>query len=185
MPRLFIAVDTPRALADAWLRTLPAHRDIRATPAAQLHLTLRFLGEHDDAMAGRLALALHEVAAPPMTLQPHGVGRFRGRQGAILWAGLAESPALQALVGRIGAVLQAQGVAPEARRFWPHLTLARCRRGVPEPLLRDWLAAWRTLSLPAWQVDQFTLFESELRRDGARHTARAVYPLAAPPVALP
>lgn len=175
MPRLFVAIDTPAALADTLLQTLPAQRDIRPTPAAQLHCTLRFLGECDETLAVGIAEALQGVAIPPMALQVQGVGRFRGRQGAILWAGLAESPPLAALFASIGVALETVGIAPERRRFWPHLTLARCRAGVPEPLLRDWLAAHRTLTLPPWQPGGFVLYESFLSRDGARHVARATY----------
>lgn len=180
MPRLFIAIDTPAALAHALLQTLPAHRDIRPTPAAQLHLTLRFLGECDAAVMTAIAQALRGVAVKPMVLQILGVGRFRGRQGSILWAGLAESAPLQGLVDQISAVLEAHGIAPDPRRFRPHLTLARCRPGVPEPLLRDWLGAFRDLAGPPWHVDRFLLYESFLGKDGARHVVRDTYRAVSP-----
>lgn len=180
MPRLFIAIDTPAELADELLRILPAHHDIRPTPAAQLHLTLRFLGERDELAAAGIAGALRSVLMPSLALQVHGVGRFRGRQGAILWAGLAASPALVALSDAINTVLEAEGIAPEHRRFWPHLTLARCRPGTPEPLLRDWLAAFHGLTLPSWNIAGFVLYESFLGREGARHVARDTYRLVTP-----
>ncbi|PLP97123.1 RNA 2',3'-cyclic phosphodiesterase [Cupriavidus pauculus] len=175
MPRLFIAIDTPAALADALLQTLPAHRDIRPTPTAQLHLTLRFLGECDAAAIAAIAQALHAVAARPLVLQVSGVGRFRGRQGSILWAGLAESAPLQGLVDAVSAALDTLGIAPDPRRFRPHLTLARCRPGAPEPLLRDWLGAFRDLAPPPWQVDRFLLYESVLGPEGAQHAVRDTY----------
>jgi 2'-5' RNA ligase len=175
--RLFVAVETPAPLAEGLLRIVPAQRGIRPTAVAQLHLTLRFLGEQDDAAAARIEMALREVAAPSSMLQVKGVGRFRSRQGAILWAGLDESAPMLALFDAITAVLERVGIAPEGRRFWPHLTLARCRPDVPEPILRDWLSTHRDLSLPSWTIDRFVLFESFLDRQGARHDARAVYPL--------
>ena len=178
MARLFISVETPSAQAEALLRRVPAQRGIRPTAAAQLHLTLRFLGEQDEEAAARIDLALRKVTVPSMSLQVRGVGRFRGRQGVILWAGLEESAALQALCDAIGAALESVGIAPEGRRFWPHLTLARCRPEVPEHVLRDWLSTHRELSLPPWAVDRFILFESFLDRRGARHAERATYPLA-------
>lgn len=178
MPRLFVAIDTPAPLAQGLLQTLPAHRGIRATPAMQLHLTLRFLGEQDDDTTARIAQALRSVEMAAMSLQVHGVGRFRGRQGAILWAGLtdsADSQQLLALVDAISKVLEREGIAPEHRRFWPHLTLARCRPGVPEPVLREWIESCRTLTSPKWHVDRFALIESFLHAEGAKHVVREIY----------
>jgi len=177
--RLFVAIQPPAASVADLLRIVPAQHGIRPTMAAQLHLTLRFLGEQDDATAARIERVLSEVTAPPVVLQVKGVGRFRGHQGAILWAGLEASAPMQALVDAITAALEREGIPPERRRFWPHLTLARCRPEVPEHVLRDWLAARRALSLPACTIDRFVLFESVLDRQGARHVARAAYPLAA------
>lgn len=174
MPRLFIAIETPSDLAATLLGWVPGHRGIRPTPAAQLHLTLRFLGDQDADAAGRIGLALRAVALPAPILQVDGVGRFRGRQGAILWAGLAPFPLLQDLFAEIGAALAREGVAPDPRPFRPHLTLARCRTGVPEAVLRDWLAAHRTQTLPAWRAERFVLYESVLGHEGARHIAREV-----------
>jgi len=178
VPRLFIAVETPPVLAADLLRLVPAQRGVRPTPFGQLHLTLRFLGDQDEDAAARIDAALHMATVSPMPLQVQGVGRFRGRQGAILWAGMAESAPLHALFEAISAALETVGIAPERRRFWPHLTLARCRPEVPERVLRDWLAAHKDLSLPPWDAGRFVLFESFLERQGARHEARAVYPAA-------
>lgn len=175
MPRLFIALDVPPDVAGRLLRMLPDHRGIRPTPAAQLHLTLRFLGERDEQVTIRIGHALRQVSVPPMALQVQGVGRFRGAQGAILWAGLAESSALTMLFDAIGEALASVDIPPERRRFWPHLTMARCRPGVPERLLHDWLATHRTLTLPPWQAGRFVLFESILGRDGAQHLPLQVY----------
>ncbi len=180
MPRLFIAIEVPPDQAATLLRLLPRHRAIRPTAAAQLHLTLRFLGEQDEAATARITELLRTVAVPSLALQVEGAGRFRGRQGAILWAGLAASPPLVDLFEAIGAVLETEGIAPERRRFWPHLTLARCRPGVPESLLHEWLTSHRALTLPEWDAGQFALYESVLHAQGARHAVRQVYARATP-----
>lgn len=179
MARLFIAIETPVGVAETLLRTLPAHRGIRPVPPGQLHLTLRFLGDQDEDAAARIDAALREVPAPAMSMALQGAGRFRGRQGAILWAGLAADPALATFFDDIQCRLATVGIAPERRQFRPHLTVARCRTTVPEGVLRDWLAACRDLSTPPWRVERFVLFESFLNQQGARHVQRAVYPMAA------
>lgn len=185
MPRLFIAIDLPHQLAVDLLHTVPVHDGIRPTLPGQLHLTLRFLGERDEASAARVALGLRTVRASAMTLQVDGVGRFRGGRGAVLWAGLLASGPLAQLVDAIDRVLENEGIGAETRRFWPHLTLARCRPGVPDTVLRDWLSRHGALTMPPWRVDRFGLVESFLKPDGARHAVRETYPLATPSLVSP
>ncbi len=197
MARLFVAIETPPGMAAQWLRTLPAVRGIRPVPAEQVHLTLHFLGERDEPMATRIETALSAVQAPSFMLTVDGVGRFRGGQGCVLWVGLSAAPLaeatmpatpnapglaaadpLQALHADIGNALQTIGIAPERRRFHPHLTLARCRPGVPEAVLREWLSTHRVLPAHAWRAARFVLYESQLGPHGALHTCRRAYPLA-------
>lgn len=180
--RLFIAIDTPPALAAQLLASLPAERGIRPTAPGQLHLTLRFLGERDEAAAVAIAAALTTVVPRPLTLAVQGTGRFRGRQGAILWAGLRADPALAQLHADVQAALTDIGIAAETRPFRAHLTLARCGAAVPEAVLCAWLARTRGLSAPPWQADRLVLYESQLAPTGARHVVRTAYPL---PTAVP
>lgn len=180
MSRLFIAVETPPAVAAHLVGIVPAASGIRPTPAAQVHLTLRFLGECDAGQAGRITAALGTLAAEDFALRVTGAGRFRGQQGSVLWAGLAPCPALDALHAAVTDALQAAGIAPERRPFRAHLTLARCRPAVPDAMLRDWVAAHRELAVPPWQARRFVLFESRLDRHGATHAPIGMWPLIAP-----
>ncbi|MCG5261241.1 RNA 2',3'-cyclic phosphodiesterase [Cupriavidus gilardii] len=176
MPRLFVALETPRALADSLLATLPRERGIRPTPAAQVHLTLRFVGEVDEDQAAAIDDVLATIAAVAVPVQVAGAGRF-GRRGGILWAGVAPAEPLLALHGAIDLALRDAGIEPEARPFHPHLTLARCAPHAPEPLLREWVAAQRELSCPPYLAQRFVLFESRLQRQGAEHRCRRGFAL--------
>jgi 2'-5' RNA ligase len=68
----------------------------------------------------------------------------------------------------VSGALQAGGWhEPERRPFWPHITLARVRRGVrPDPLLAD---------PPSWelQASEVTLYRSHLSPRGARYEPMA------------
>lgn len=187
MARLFIAVEVPPAQAAGLLSTLPAAPGVRAATPAQVHLTLHFLGEglgEATQAADKLGAALGALRTPVFTLQAYGTGRFRSGPGAVLWAGLALGPgldALRALHAEAGqALAQAAGFQPERRRFHPHLTLARCKPTVPESALRAWLDAHRTLASAPWRVTRLVLFESRLGPQGAQHLVRLAWPLAAP-----
>jgi 2'-5' RNA ligase len=178
--RLFIAVETPQEVAAHLVGIVPVARGVRPTPVAQVHLTLRFLGECDAGQAGHITAALDTLRAADFVLRVAGAGRFRGQQGSVLWAGLVPCPELDALYAAMTDALRFAGVAPERRHFRAHLTLARCRPTVPDAMLRDWVAAHRKLAVPSWQARRFVLFESRLDQQGATHAAIGAWPLMAP-----
>ncbi|MDQ0143063.1 RNA 2',3'-cyclic phosphodiesterase [Cupriavidus necator] len=186
MARLFIAVEVPPAQAAWLLSTLPAAHGVRAAMAAQVHLTLHFLGEGLGEAAHaveQLGPGLGSLRTPAFVLQACGAGRFRSGYGSVLWAGLAPGPGLdelRALHAEAGQVLaDATGMAPERRRFHPHLTLARCKPTVPESALRAWLDAHRMLASEPWRVARLVLYESRLGPQGPQHLVRGAWPLAA------
>ncbi|EXI70676.1 MAG TPA: RNA 2',3'-cyclic phosphodiesterase [Candidatus Accumulibacter phosphatis] len=120
------------------------------TPVAaeRLHLTLHFIGSLprqrlDELRSGlRVAVEPFELALNRAEAWPHGLVVLR-----------AASPpaALQRLHDRLGEALQALRLAPERRRFRPHVTLARRATASIPPLAAADLR---------WQVGSYTLVES-------------------------
>ena len=94
-----------------------------------LHLTLKFLGDVDDAREADLRAALGQVGGGPVTLHIEGFGVFPDfRRPRIVWAGIAPEPALELLQHRVEQVFAPLGFPTEARPFRPHLTLGRAAR---------------------------------------------------------
>ena len=131
--RRFLALAVPAAVRDelaratAHLRTPDA--ELRPTPPAGWHVTLAFLGEvgPDGAVLATEVLAATLAAVAPRPA-PELVVRRAGRFGdRVLVVHLEERPgqALEALVERLHAGLQAAGLEVPDRAFRPHLTLAR------------------------------------------------------------
>ena len=91
-----------------------------------LHLTLKFLGDVDDAREPTLRVALGQVGGGPVTVHIEGFGVFPDfRRPRIMWAGVAPDPALELLQHRVEQVFAPLGFATEARPFRPHVTLGR------------------------------------------------------------
>jgi len=93
-----------------------------------LHLTLKFLGDVDDASEPDLRAALGHVAgeARPVSLHVEGFGVFpHFRRPRIVWAGVEPDPALELLQHRVEQVFAPLGFPTEARPFRPHVTLGR------------------------------------------------------------
>lgn len=168
MHRLFLALPVPEAVADAALDLMEDGLPVRWQEEAQLHVTLRFVGEVERPLAEDLAAAVSGLRFEAFDLALAGVGRFARRGGGALWAGLAPKEPLKALAARLERLCQQVGLPPEHRAFHPHLTLARWNG--PEPLaLGGWLERHGGLAGPRWTADRLILFESHLGRAGATY----------------
>lgn len=105
----------------------------RWSPRANLHLTLAFLGEYDEAGLAAASAAGDEAFGPGsavstggLSLRLEGWGAFpRLGAAAVLWAGLGRSPELLTLASRLRAALDRAGLRHDRSPFKPHLTLAR------------------------------------------------------------
>lgn len=176
MPRLFTAIPMPEEIADqldGLCHGLPA---IRWADPGAFHLTLRFLGEVEQGTFVEIGVALAAISRPPFDLRLKGLGTFPPRGAPqTLWAGVEPSEALTALRRRIDRALDAIGVAPDRRRFVPHVTIGRFRALPPEARFGSWLgprALFRSSSFP---VSRFALFSSVLRPEGPLHCVEADY----------
>lgn len=176
--RLFIAATLPEAVRAA-LASLPEEvAGIAWTPFAQLHLTLRFLGDvpadRIDALIERLA----KVQVEPFVLPVASVGSFPpNRAPRVLWVGTGQGhPRLFQLRQRIDDAALAAGVDFDVRTFHPHITLARCGEAAATAATH-WLHGHRDFEAPPFRVEAFDLYASELRREGAVHTVKHHFPL--------
>jgi 2'-5' RNA ligase len=142
--------------------------ELRAIPAGALHVTLAFLGWRPEAEADAVAAAafgaIGGLRAPRLSAD---VVRALPRRAPRLFAlGLADdggrADALHSAVA--GALERAEVYEAEARPFWPHVTLARVRRGTRAGRLPD---------LPPpdqpFEATELTLYRSHLHRGGARY----------------
>ena len=137
----------------------------RWTPAANLHLTVRFIGNVDRAVVEAISDRLADRTLPAFDLELGNLGTFGpGRHVRVVWQGLrAGADPLTALAAQVDAECAAAGLVRETRPFQAHLTLARARaRGgaalpqLPEPP-----------RLSPWRATELVLFASRLGRAGA------------------
>lgn len=183
--RLFVALNFPPELRD---RLWSATEDLRAVDAPvrwvgreRLHLTLKFIGDVEDARETALADALERATEghEPFPMRMRGAGAFPSEdRPRVLWIGVERSPALAALQSDVEASLAAAGVEPEERDFHPHVTLGRVRRRVGRDALRALAEATRGVAAGAeHEVAELHLMRSEQGPGGARYTVRSAHPL--------
>jgi len=155
--RLFLALWPDAALRAAmaqWQQAWTWPGGARVVAAAQLHLTLHFLGNADAARLPALRAGLR-VHGEPFELELCQTKVWPG--GVAVLQPQRTPPALLGLHARLADALAALDFAPERRRYRPHITLARRADGATPP------AAAAAFS---WRADgDYVLVRS--RSDGA------------------
>ncbi len=180
MYRLFVAIDLPEQVKDAVAGI--AGRELtgaRLVPREQLHLTLRFIGDADEAQYQAIKAGLGKIKGAAFSLALKEVGHFPpGRRPRVLWVGMEESAPLLELQEEVERALVGAGVPPEERGFSPHITIARLKETPPVKVMAL-EEKHRQFSAGPFPVEEFYLYSSTLTREGAIHKREAVYRLSA------
>lgn len=177
--RLFVALRPPPSIRQQLIAAMGGVPPARWQDDAQLHCTLRFIGEVDRPQAEDVAAALAAVHAETPMVRIAGVGRFehKGRTDT-LWAGLAPHDALRHLARKVDQACIRAGLPPERRAYLPHVTLARLSRGDGmAPEIEGWLAVHAGLASAAFPMPHLMLYHSHLGRSGAAYEPVARWPL--------
>lgn len=176
MIRLFVALSLPDDVADPLAMLQTGVPGARWSSRAQLHLTLRFIGEVDERLAADIDDALSLISAPGFTLELKGVGEFGGKHPHALWAGVRPNDALKHLQRKIETALQRIDLPAEERKFTPHVTLAYLR-ATPQGHVMDFLTDHALYASRPFAVESFALYSSALSANGSIYTAEREYPL--------
>lgn len=163
--RLFAALDLPDHVAAALLAVMKGTPGAKWRPRENLHLTLRFFGDVAEPVADDLDLELAAVSDrhAPFELRLQGAGAFGGAEPHALWIGAAPNPALNNLAGAVERAARRVGMAPETRKFMPHVTVAYLS-GAPLDSVQAQVARLGLFQAPPFQVDRFSLFSSVTRK---------------------
>lgn len=176
--RLFVALPLPDQLSTALAAIGGGIPGARWVPAANLHLTLRFIGEVQSWQAQEIDDALATIRTRAFELSVAGVGTFdQGGRVTALWAGVERNERLAHLQQKIETALQRAGLPPERRRFAPHITLARVDNA-PEAKVVAWVQAKNLFRAAPVTVEHFTLFSSRLGKEFSVYTPEVDYALA-------
>ncbi len=183
--RVFIAVELPKkiqeeiALCAANLKSAGA--DVKWVETANLHLTLKFLGEINEPQVGRIkeALAQAMVDLSSFTVRIEGIGAFpRTTSPRVIWLGVHEGEKeLIALAQRVEEGCVKLGFKKEERPFSAHLTIGRVRsREGLAPLIKQLQLAEFRASEPV-SVEKILLFQSLLSPKGSTYLPLSEIPL--------
>lgn len=134
----------------------------RWTKPDKLHVTLVFLGDVEAARVPAVVVAAAGLRGSPFHLVlDYAMPIYRS---GMLWLMPRQAPdELGLLVKELTTHLQPYGFEPEARRFHPHVTLARKLSGKPR---------CQKIAPIEWPIDSFVLVESKTDRTGSHYAVR-------------
>ena len=177
--RVFCAIEIPIAARANVLqhiaRLKEAVPDVKATWSrdANLHLTLKFLGEIPQTSVSDISSVASRAVAglAPFSIFLEQTGAFpKGSQPRVLWIGINDpSGGLAKLQSRLEEEGVRAGFPKDNRAFHPHLTIARLRQ--PQQA-RTLAAAHAKLEFEPVKIDvaELLVIRSELSSQGSKYT---------------
>lgn len=183
--RCFFAIDVPGDVRELLVRVQEELRrsgaDVKWVEPANLHLSLKFLGEVSEEQRTRLRdlVAVEVLRWPPLALTYGGVGAFPERgTPRIVWAGATgEIDRLAGLASAVERAAETVGVPPEGRPFVAHLTLGRVKSARNLKSLLSAMEHQREVPLGSGVVREVVLYQSLLRAQGPLYEGIERFPL--------
>ncbi len=182
--RAFVCIEIPQSIkeriASLQHELRPIDAQVSWVKPANIHLTLKFLGDVQEANMPRVIEAMRRATGScgPFHVEAQGAGCFPSpRRPSVLWVGLKKIPeALTGLHQAIEEELSNEGFARETKAFKPHLTIGRIRNPRNAAQLAEALVkrGFHGESFPATEV---IVMQSLLDPRGALYTPQAVLPL--------
>ena len=177
MPRLFTALEIPSEIGQSMAQLRGGLPGARWIDPENYHLTLRFIGDIDDALADEIADMLGQVARRKFSLRIDGLDSFGGNKPRAVVAAVTPVADLVELQAEHERIMQRVGLQPE-RKYKPHVTLARLR-DTSSRQVADFLSLRQPFRLPSFPVSRFVLYSSRDSVGGGPYVVEAGYPLVA------
>jgi 2'-5' RNA ligase len=160
MPRLFTGLEIPEEIGWTLARLTVPLPGATWIDKANYHVTLRFAGDIDNALAREFAGELARIDVDSFSMRLSGIGVFGGNEPRSIWAGVEGGLALEALARANERAARNAGLKPEPRNFAPHVTLARLKYPRPDAVAR-FLSRHSAFRTPEFAVSRFVLYSSK------------------------
>lgn len=177
MPRLFIALGIPREVAQSLSLLRGGLPGARWIDTENYHLTLRFIGDINGRTGDELLSELDRIRFPEFNLELAGVDAFSSkRKIRSIWAGTNNPPELLALQTRIERICTKVGIAPDVRKFTPHITLARLDKA-DSMQVSEYLSGRANFKSLPFNISKFLVISSRNSKGGGPYVIEESYPL--------
>ena len=176
MPRLFTGLELPSDIVMALADLRGGLGGARWIDAGNYHITLRFIGDIDEATADDVFYTMGKIRRPPFNVTLEGLDTFGGDKPRAIVARAKPAQPLVELQAEQERLVRRIGIPPEVRKFTPHVTLARLKQASPFAVA-DYLSARGFFPSRTFEADRFVIFSSRSSTGGGPYVVEAAYPL--------
>jgi RNA 2',3'-cyclic 3'-phosphodiesterase len=175
--RCFIAINIPETIKKEigkLVETLIKHdADVKWVTTANLHLTLKFLGDTPEMAIPQIQKALSTVVSSykPFYIKIGGTGVFPNRKyPRVYWIGIEGDGTLKNLKEDIENSMINFGFNKEDKDFNPHLTIGRVRSLKGSIKTFNELGAFQEKEFGVINVESIKIMKSDLKPKGPEYT---------------
>jgi 2'-5' RNA ligase len=176
--RAFIAIELPEKIIYTIRKVQEEIKSyglkIRWVRPENIHLTLKFLGDIQEADTEKVERAVSESVTghPPISLAVRGIGVFPGiKRPRVIWLGVSNPlDVLTTFQKTLDEKLEAMGFPKEKKPFRGHLTLGRIKSNIDPKTLNDALKEFTRFESEHFLADRIMLYKSDLKPNGPVYT---------------
>lgn len=175
MPRLFTGLEIPPEIAFDLSLMRGGMSGARWIEPEDYHITLRFIGDVDHATAREISSSLASIRRDPCEITINDLSTFGGDKPRALIARVQATPSLVEAQGEQERLARRLGLAPEPRKFAPHVTLARLR-GASAADVAFYLGSRGLFTSRKFTALRFVLYSARGSIGGGPYVVEAAYP---------
>lgn len=169
--RVFVSIPVPdpAPLGDAVV-ALRSVENVRPSPVNQMHITLRFIGDVEEASVPRIAGCVRRACSgvQPFEVTMRGTGAFpNARRPSVVWVGAEPEDVLRGMSDRLAKELSKARIRFDDKPFKSHVTIGRCRGPAS---LDGFFREYGDREFLRFQCDRVLVMRSVLSSSGARHS---------------
>jgi len=142
--RAFIAFDIEeedvlRKITSVQRMLVETGADLKLVDPANIHITIRFLGEIQPYMIEKVYRELTKVSFSSFEVELKGLGAFPNpRRARVVWVGIRKgAEELTSIFNQLEPNLRRLGFRPDHKGLSPHVTIARVRTGRARSVLAN------------------------------------------------
>lgn len=153
---------------------------LKVVDPGQIHITLKFLGETDEALVPKISEAMTRAAEgiKHFELRFKGSDAFPSKNNIrVIWVGMNDALPLGTMATRLDESMASLGFERERRPFAPHLTVARTKVEGSSPVVRQLIENHAFSEMGSQSIEAIRLKKSVLTRCGPQYSTVFEVPL--------
>lgn len=176
MIRLFTGLSLPGDVASALAQLKGGLPGARWIDEADYHVTLQFIGNIEERLADELHHELDRLNKSPVEVILDGVTIFGSGKPRAVVVSVRATPSLLDLHASHARVMRRVGLSVEARKYTPHVTIARLK-GISGESVAHYAEARGYFRPRSFMASSFHLYSSAKSQGGGPYRIEADYSL--------